>query len=76
MLSHFSRVRLFVTLWTTTCQALLSMGFSWQEYWNGLPREFPPENLPNAGIKPASVMPPELAGEFITKVPSTVKYSL
>ena len=33
----FSRVRLFATPWTVTYQALLSMGFSRQEYWNGLP---------------------------------------
>ena len=32
-----SRVRLFVTLWTVARQASLSMGFSWQEYWSGLP---------------------------------------
>ena len=31
-----SSVRLFVTLWTVACQAPLSMGFSRQEYWNGL----------------------------------------
>ena len=37
MLSHFSRVRLSVTAWTTACQAPLSMGFSRQEYWSGLP---------------------------------------
>ena len=37
MLSHFSCVRLFVTLWTVTHQALLSMGCSRQDYWNGLP---------------------------------------
>ena len=37
VLSHFSRVRLSATPWTTACQAPLSMGFSRQEYWNGLP---------------------------------------
>ena len=37
MLSRFSCVRLFVTLWTVTHQAPLSMGFSRQEYWSGLP---------------------------------------
>ena len=42
-LSHFSRVRLSVTLWTTACQAPLSMGFSRQEYWSGLP--FPSPEL-------------------------------
>ena len=35
MLSHFSQVWLFVTLWTVACQTPLSMGFSRQEYWNG-----------------------------------------
>ena len=36
MLSHFSHVQLFATLWTVACQASLSMGFSRQEYWSGL----------------------------------------
>ena len=43
-------VRLFVTPWNLACQALLSMGFLSQEYWNGLP--FPsPGYLSNLGIK-------------------------
>ena len=37
MLSCFSHVPLFATLWTVACQAPLSMGFSRQEYWGGLP---------------------------------------
>ena len=37
MLSHFSRVQLFVTLSTVARQAPLSVGFSRQEYWSGLP---------------------------------------
>ena len=37
VLSHFSSVLLFQTLWTVACQALLSMGFSRQEHWSGLP---------------------------------------
>ena len=42
-----------VTPWTVACQAPLSMGFSRQETWSGLP--FPsPGNLPNPGIKPGS----------------------
>ena len=53
MLTHFSCVQLFVTPWTVAHQAPLSMGFSRQEYWNGLP--FPsPGNLPDPGIKPGS----------------------
>ena len=48
-----SHVRFFVTPWTVTCQAPLSMGFSRQEYWSGLPFP-PPEDLPNPGIEPGS----------------------
>ena len=53
MLSCFSRVRLFLTLWTAAHQAPLSMGFSSQECWSGLPRP-PPGDLPDPGIKPMS----------------------
>ena len=46
-----SRAQLFATPWTVTYQAPLSMGFSRQEYWSGLP--FPsPGDLPDAGIEP------------------------
>ena len=65
MLSHFSRVRLCGTLRTAACQAPLSMGFSRQDYWSGLPRP-PPEDLPNPGIEPTSFMSPALAGGFFT----------
>ena len=47
MLSSFSHVRCFVTLWIATCQAPVSLGFSWQEYWSGLPLP-PPGDLPNS----------------------------
>ena len=63
MLSHFSCVWLFTTLWTVARQAPLSMGFSRQEYWSGLPCPFS-ENLPNPGIEPASFMSPALTGRF------------
>ena len=53
MLSCISCVRLFESLWTVAHQALLSMGFSRQGYWSGLPC-FPPGILPNPGIKPAA----------------------
>ena len=46
-----SHVWLFVTPWTIARQAPLSMGFSKQEYWSGLPFP-PPEELPNPGIEP------------------------
>ena len=48
-----SRIRLFATPWTIARQAPLSMGFSRQEYWSGLP--FPsPGDLPDPGIEPES----------------------
>ena len=48
-----SRVQLFATPWAVAYQASLSMGFSRQEYWSGLP--FPsPGDLPDPGIKPRS----------------------
>ena len=46
-------VRLIVTLWTVAHQAPLSVGFSRQEYWSGLPCP-PPGDLPDAGIEPRS----------------------
>ena len=52
-LSCFSCVWRFVTLWTVACQAPLSMGFSRQPCWSGLPCPSPGD-LPNAGIKPVS----------------------
>ena len=48
-----SRIQLFVTFWTIACQAPLSMEFSRQEYWSGLPCP-PPGDLPNPGIRPES----------------------
>ena len=55
----------FVTPWTVSRQAPLSMEFSRQEYWCGLPFP-PPGDLPNPGIKPGS---PALAGRFSTTEP-------
>ena len=60
-----SCVRLFATAWTVAHQAPLSMGFSRQEYWSGLP--FPsPGNLPNPGIEPRS---PALQADALTSEP-------
>ena len=56
---------LIVTLWTVAHQAPLSMGFSRQEYWSGLPCP-PTGDLPNPGIEPVFLMSPTLAGEFFT----------
>ena len=54
-------VQLFDTSWTVAHQAPLSMGFSRQEYWSGLP--FPsPGDLPDPGVEP---MLPALAGRFL-----------
>ena len=50
---------------TVALQALLSMEFFRQEYWSGLPFLFP-GNLPNPGIKLASLASPALAGRFFT----------
>ena len=61
MLSHFSCVRLFATLWTAACQAPLSTAFSRQEHWSGLPCP-PPGDLPNPGVEPRS---PALQVDFL-----------
>ena len=55
----------FVTLRTVGCQAPLSMLFSRQEYWSGLPYP-PPGDLPNPGFKCTSLISPALAGWFFT----------
>ena len=59
-----SHVQLFATPWTVACQAPLSMGFSRQEYWNGLPVPSPGD-LPNPGIELASLASPALADGFL-----------
>ena len=61
--------RLFAALRTVAHQAPLSMGFSWQEYWSGLPFP-PPGDLHNPGIEPAFPMSP--AGGFFTAEPPGV----
>ena len=61
----FSCVQLFATPWTVTYQAPLSMGFSRQEYWSGLP--FPsPGDLPDPGTEPVS---PALQADALTSEP-------
>ena len=59
----FSRVWLFATPWTIACYAPLSVGFSRQEHWSGLPFHSPGD-LPDSCIKPASLASP--AGWFFT----------
>ena len=55
-----------MTPWTVACQALLSMEFSRQEYWSGLPCPSPGD-LRDPGIEPAS--PAEAGGFFTLKPP-------
>ena len=67
MLSH-SVMSNSATPWITALQAPLSMEFSRQEYWSGLP--FPTlRDLPNPRIKPVSLVSSALAGRFFTTVP-------
>ena len=65
VVKSLSRVRLFATPWTVAYQAPLSMGFSRQEYWSGLP--FPsPGDLPDPGIEPRS---PALEADALASEP-------
>ena len=64
-----SHVEFFATPWTLACQAPLSMEFSRQEYWNGLP--FPsPGAFPDPGIKPVSPVSPALQAHLLPTEPS------
>ena len=65
MLNRSSRVQFCATLWTAARQAPLSMGFSRQEDWSELPCPAPGD-LPDPGIKPASLTSPALAGGLLT----------
>ena len=62
MPSRFSCIQLFVTLWTVAHQAPLSMGFSRQKRWHGLPFP-PPGHVLDTGIEPECLA---LAGRFFT----------
>ena len=62
-----SCVWLFATLWTVAHQVPLSVEFSRQEYWSGVP--FPTtRELPNPGIEPTSLSSRAIAGRFSTTV--------
>ena len=63
MLSCFSRVQLFMTLWTVAHQAPLSVGFSRQRYWSGFLCS-PLGDLLDPGVEPLSLRSPALAGRF------------
>ena len=60
-----SRVQLFAALWTEVRQAPLSMEFSGQEYWRGLPCPLP-GIIAGSWIKPTSLISPALVGVFFT----------
>ena len=62
---RFSRFWLFATVWTIARQTPLSMGFSRQEYWRGLPCP-PPRDPPDSGIEPTYFMSPALEDGFFT----------
>ena len=64
VLSCFSHVQLFATLWTVAHQAPLSMGFSKQAYWSGLP--YPPLFYP--GIEPKSLISPNTGRRVLLQV--------
>ena len=64
----------FETPRTAACQAPLTMEFSTQEYWSGVP--FPtPGDLPDPGIEPVSLALPAVACGFFTTVPSGKSYA-
>ena len=65
MLSCFSHVQLFVTLWTVAREDPLFMEFSRQNYWSGLPCS-PPGDPPDPGIEPKSLVSPAWADGFFT----------
>ena len=65
LLSHFSHVQPFATLWTVAHQTPLSVGFSRQKHCSGLPCP-PPGDLPDSGIKPTSLTFSALTGGFFT----------
>ena len=64
VLNRFSHVRLFVTPWTVAHQAPLSMGFSRQEYWSGLPLPSPGD-LPDSGIELVSPVVPAVQADYL-----------
>ena len=63
-LTHFSCVQLFASLWTVAHQASLSMGFSREEYWSGLPYPLPGDLL-DPGIEARSPVTPALQADSL-----------
>ena len=75
VLSSFSHVLLFATLWTINYQDPLSKGFFRQEYWSGLPCP-PPGDFFNPGIEFASLTSPALVGGFFTMTKVLIEYKM
>ena len=69
----FSHVQLFATPWTTAYQSPLSMAFSRQQYWSGLPF-LSPGDLPDPGIEPGS--PTLQADALLSEPPQLATYCL
>ena len=69
--AKFSHVQLFETPWTVAHQAPLSMGFSRQEHWSGLPFHTP-GYLTEPGVELTSLVSPALADGFFTTSPIRV----
>ena len=72
-------LRLFVTLWTVACHAPLSMGFSRQEYWNGLPFPSPgdlpiPETEHSSPALQADSLPTELRWKLCSIITVIIEY--
>ena len=65
MCVHAKSLQSCPSLWTVARQVPLSIGFSMQEYWSGLPYP-PPGDLPNLAIEPVSLKSPALADRFLT----------
>ena len=68
-----SRVWQLAALWTVARQAPLSMGFSRQGYWSGLPFP-PPEDLPNPGSEPASPVSPASQVDSLPSEPKNMPF--
>ena len=64
MLTHFSPISLFATLWTIAGEVPLFIGFSRQEYWSEVPCP-PPGALPDLEIEPLSPVAPELQADSL-----------
>ena len=72
VLSHFSCVQVFATLWTVAHQAPLSMGLSRQEYWSGLPC-YPPEIVQHCSSRATGLYDLFILHQFLPGYPLTLQ---